>query len=56
MTGAKRPDLHTRISGPPQAEARCNLHSFREVRKEVTTMMGKPNSGMARGELRSTLS
>ena len=55
-TGAERPDLHTYIPGHPQTQAHCNLTCFHDVHRAVITMMGKPDSGIARGELRSTLS
>ena len=48
--------MHTYIPGHPQTQTRCNLTCFREVYRAVITMMGKPNNGIARGELQSTLS
>ena len=48
--------MHTYIPGHPQTQTRCNLTCFHDVHRAVITMMGKANSGIARGELRSTLS
>ena len=44
------------FSGSQQAQTRCNLTCFHDVYWAVITMMGKPDSGIDRGELRSTLS
>ena len=44
------------ISESPKAQASCNLLCFHDAYRAVITMMWKPNSGIARGELRSTLS
>ena len=55
----QKPTICTRaisFSGSQQAQTRCNLTCFHDVYWAVITMMGKPNSGMDRGELRSTLS
>ena len=55
----QKPAICTRaisFSGSQQTQARCNLTCFHEAYRAVITMMGKPNSGIARGELRSTLS
>ena len=55
----QKPAICTRaisFSGSQQTQACCNLPCFREAYRAVITMMGKPDSGMARGELRSTLS
>ena len=59
VDGGKNPTIRPRaisLSGPQQAQACCNLPCFRELYQANITMMGKPNSGIARGELRSTLS
>ena len=55
----QKPAICTRaisFSGSQQTQTRCNLTCFHDVYWAVITMMGKPDSGMARGELRSTLS
>ena len=59
VDGGKNPTIRPRaisFSGSQQTQACCNLPCFREAYRAVITMMGKPDSGMARGELRSTLS
>ena len=55
----QKPAIRTRaisFSGSQQAQTRCNLTCFHDVYWAVIIMMGKPNSGIASGELRSTLS
>ena len=59
VDGGKNPTIRPRaisLSGPQQAQAFYNLPCFRELYQANITMMGKPNSGIDRGELRSTLS
>ena len=51
VDGGKNPTIRPRaisLSGPQQAQARCNLTCFREVYRAVITMMSNPNSGIAR--------
>lgn len=55
----QNPTICTRaisFSGFQQTQARCNLTCFHDVYWAVITVMGKPKSGIASGELRSTLS
>ena len=55
----KNPTIRPRaisFSGSQQAQASCNLTCFHDAYRAVITVMGEPNSGIARGELRSTLS
>ena len=59
VDGGKNPTIRPRaisFSGSQQAQASCNLTCFHDAYRAVITVMGEPNSGIARGELRSTLS